>query len=66
VEDDSGLKVVSRLTGPNAYCLTARTAALAAERVLQGRLRPGFQTPSRLFGVEFALKAQEVFLVDLP
>jgi short subunit dehydrogenase-like uncharacterized protein len=66
VEDDSGHKVVSRLSGPNAYTFTARAAVLAAEQVLQGRLRPGFQTPSRLLGAEFALKVRDVSLVDLP
>jgi short subunit dehydrogenase-like uncharacterized protein len=65
VEDDSGHKVVSRLSGPNAYTFTARAAVLAAEQVLQGRLRPGFQTPSRLLGAQFALKVRDVSLVDL-
>ncbi len=66
VEDDAGHKAVSRLVGPNAYTFTARTAVLAAEQVLQGRIRPGFQTPSRMFGAEFVLKVRDVSLVDLP
>ena len=66
VEDDAGGKAVSLMRGPNAYTLTARAAVLAAEQVLQGRLRPGFQTPARLLGAEFALKVRDVSLVDLP
>jgi short subunit dehydrogenase-like uncharacterized protein len=65
-EDEAGHKVRSRLIGPNAYTLTARSAVLAVEQVLQGRIRPGFQTPSRLFGAEFVLGVPGVSLVDLP
>jgi short subunit dehydrogenase-like uncharacterized protein len=69
VEDDAGHKAVSRLVGPNAYALTASCAVLAAEQVLQGRIRPGFQTPSRVLGAERVLNTLRargiISLVDL-
>lgn len=53
--DAAGKTVVSRLRTPDGYTLTAKTAALAARRVLGGGAVPGFQTPSRAFGADFIL-----------
>jgi short subunit dehydrogenase-like uncharacterized protein len=64
-EDASGRKVASRLHTPEGYTLTARTAVLAAERVLKGEAKPGFQTPSLAFGADFALEAEGVSREDL-
>jgi short subunit dehydrogenase-like uncharacterized protein len=54
--DDDGRRVVSRLRTPDGYTLTALTAVAAAEKVLAGGARPGFQTPSRAFGADFILE----------
>ncbi len=55
-ENDAGGVAESVMTGPNGYMMTAHTALLAAQRVLAGHGRPGFQTPSRAFGENFALE----------
>jgi len=58
--DDSGRKVVSRLQGPEGYTLTVRAALAVVERVLAGEVRPGFQTPSRVYGADFVLGLEGV------
>jgi len=57
--------VVSRLTGPEGYTLTALTAVAAIEKVLGGGARAGFQTPSRAFGADFVLEIDGVVREDL-
>ncbi|MEM6327879.1 MAG: saccharopine dehydrogenase, partial [Bacteroidota bacterium] len=54
--DASGERVVSRWAGPEGYTVTADAALRAALAVLEGRTEPGFQTPSRAFGADFALE----------
>ncbi len=53
--DPHGLRVVSRLRGPEGYTMTALTALAVVERVLAGEFRPGFQTPAKMFGADFIL-----------
>ncbi len=64
--DESGRRVATRLRTPDGYTLTALTAIAAAERVLAGGARPGFQTPSRAFGADFILEIEGVVREDLP
>jgi short subunit dehydrogenase-like uncharacterized protein len=54
--DDDGRRVVSRLRTPDGYTLTALTSVAAAEKVLAGGAKPGFQTPSLAFGADFILE----------
>ena len=61
-----GKTVRSRLTGPEAYNMTAHTAVAALERVLAGEAKPGFQTPSLAFGPDFVLGIEGVTREDLP
>jgi short subunit dehydrogenase-like uncharacterized protein len=63
--DDRGQRVVSRLTGPEGYTLTALTAVAAMEKVLAGSARAGFQTPSLAFGADFVLEVDGVRREDL-
>ncbi len=49
-EDPTGQAVTARLRGPHACLFAARTALWAAQRVLAGRLRVGFQTPVTAYG----------------
>ncbi len=56
--DDDGNRVVSRLRTPDGYTLTALTAVAAAQKVLAGGAKPGFQTPSRAFGADFILEIE--------
>ena len=54
--DDEGRSVQSRLRTPDGYTLTALTSVAAAEKVLAGGAKPGFQTPSLAFGADFILE----------
>lgn len=49
-----GHRRISRISGPEGYTLTARTAVAAATRLL-AEPRTGFLTPSRAFGPDFVL-----------
>ncbi|WP_246226253.1 hypothetical protein [Chelativorans xinjiangense] len=49
-----GKIVRARLDTVNGYTFTPMAATEAARRVLQGEIRPGFQTPASLFGNGFA------------
>ncbi len=50
--------VEARLITPEGYALTATTALMATERVLQGEYQVGFQTPSLAFGADFILEVE--------
>ena len=63
--DDAGGHVRSRLRTPDGYTLTALTAVAAAQEVLSGRARPGFQTPSLAFGADFILEIAGVEREDV-
>lgn len=55
-----GQSVEARLRGPEGYDFTARTALLAAQRVVEGDATPGYQTPSSAFGADFVLEIDGV------
>ena len=63
--DAQGNAVQSRLSCPEGYTLTAMTTLAAVRRVLDGQVKPGFQTPSSAFGADFVLDAPGVEFVDL-
>ena len=48
-----GDRVVSRLTCPEGYTLTAMTSLEIVRRTLAGDIQPGFKTPSLAFGADF-------------
>ena len=60
-----GQTVRSRLRTPEGYSLTAATAFDAARRVAAGDTKPGFQTPSRVFGSDYILSFDGVTCEDL-
>ena len=47
--------VRSRLGTPEGYTLTAMTALDIARRVAAGEFKPGFQTPSLVYGADYVL-----------
>jgi short subunit dehydrogenase-like uncharacterized protein len=51
----TGETVRSRMTTPEGYTLTSRTSLEIASRVCAGKFKPGFQTPSLMFGPDFIL-----------
>ena len=55
----------SRLRTPEGYSLTAATAFDAARRVAAGDIKPGFRTPSRVFGSDYILGFDGVTREDL-
>lgn len=65
VRNTAGKVVQSYLRCANGYSFTARAAVAAARRVFSGDVYPGFQTPSRAFGIGFAL-ALGARITDFP
>ena len=65
VRNAEGRTAISRLTAPEGYTLTARTAVASARRVLAGGISTGFQTPSRAFGADFILEQEGVRREDV-
>ena len=55
VRNEAGETVEARLTTPEGYTLTALTALLITQKVLQGQAKAGFQTPAGLFGADLIL-----------
>lgn len=64
VADEEGRERVAVLALPETYAFTAEAAAAAAEKVLGGTVRPGFQTPVTAFGSDFAFEVAEVQLLE--
>jgi short subunit dehydrogenase-like uncharacterized protein len=64
-KDVSGRCARSRLYSGDVYSFTALSAVNVAERTLVGELKPGFQTPSRVYGPDFALSFDGVRREDL-
>ena len=56
----AGTSVEARLVAPEGYTLTALTALLITQKVLQGQARAGFQTPAGLFGADLILTVEGV------
>lgn len=60
VLDDAGRYAGGRLTTPEAYTLTARTAVEIARRAAGGDVAAGYQTPATAFGPDFILSFEGV------
>jgi short subunit dehydrogenase-like uncharacterized protein len=66
VVDDQGHRAVSRLHGPEASVTwTSQTALAAVQKVLDGNISPGFQTPSLAYSAEFVLEREGVTREDI-
>lgn len=65
VSDENGNIATARLLTPEGYTLTALTALAAVEKVLQGKGKLGFQTPSMAFGENFVTEIKGVVRQDL-
>jgi hypothetical protein len=55
----------ARLTTVDGYDFTALAAVAIAERVVGGEFEPGFQTPGRVYGADFALSFGGATRIDL-
>ena len=63
--DEYGRRACSRLHTGDVYWFTALSAIGVAERCLAGDWKPGFQTPSLVYGPDFALSFEGTSRVDL-
>ncbi|HEY2380949.1 MAG TPA: saccharopine dehydrogenase NADP-binding domain-containing protein [Terriglobia bacterium] len=63
--DGCGGSARSRLQTGDVYWFTALSAVAIAERCLAGELKPGFHTPSRIYGPDFALSFDGAMREDL-
>lgn len=57
VTNSEGKQVIAEMHTPESYKLTAITAVLCAEEVLEGNVKSGYTTPAEAFGSEFIVKA---------
>jgi short subunit dehydrogenase-like uncharacterized protein len=60
-----GRMCAARLRTPEAYSLSAHTAAAIAQCVIGGDVEPGYQTPARVYGADFVLRFNGVSREDL-
>lgn len=65
VSDRQGRSVAARVQGPEAYALTALSALEVMDRMRTQEARPGFQTPSQLWGADFSLAIPDVERCDV-
>ena len=66
VADEKGGRAVSRLHGPEAGLVwTTITALRAAQKVVNGAAKPGYQTPASAFGKDFVLEGEGVTREDV-
>jgi len=63
--DQNGGRAVSTLRVPEGYTCTALTAVEIMRRILNGEVKPGFQTPSLAYGKDFILQFDGVKREDL-
>ena len=61
---DGRTTVRAQLKTPEAYYLTALTSVEVLKRILNADLKPGFQTPSRVYGADLILQFKGVQRTD--
>jgi len=49
-----------RMSGPDGYTLTTHATLILAKKVLQGNLKPGYQTPASAYGEDLILEVPDV------
>ena len=64
VHGETDCNAVTRLRTPDAYDLTVQTSLAAVDRVMNGTISPGFQTPAMAFGPDFILEVTGVTRTD--
>ncbi|MBI3167535.1 MAG: saccharopine dehydrogenase NADP-binding domain-containing protein [Chloroflexi bacterium] len=65
VTDGKQQAVRAKLRTPEAYHLTALTSVEIMKRILASEFKPGFQTPSKVYGADFILQFDGVQREDL-
>jgi len=64
-ENERGRRATARARVPEAYTFTGICAPALAARVLEGEVKPGFQTPAGLFGPRLLEAFPEISVEDL-
>jgi short subunit dehydrogenase-like uncharacterized protein len=65
VTDPNGKRLASKLITPEGYTCTALTTVEIMKRILNGEYKPGFQTPSLVYGKDFIMQFDKVKREDL-
>ena len=65
VTDKSGKSLTSTLQTPEGYTLTANTSVDIASKIVSGKLKAGFQTPSLAYGKDIITEVCGGQMVDL-
>ena len=60
VADDAGNVREARLSGPDAYTLTAYSALLITKKILEGNFKAGYQTPAGAYGEDLVIEIKGV------
>jgi len=63
--DRNGNRVESRMQGPEGYTITAIAALNIAQKILDGRFTPGYQTPAKAYGADLVLEIDGVTRQDV-
>jgi short subunit dehydrogenase-like uncharacterized protein len=64
VTDETGQSASARMHTPDGYDLTIASSLAAVDRVRNGMVTPGFQTPALAFGPDFALELPDVTRIE--
>ena len=56
VTNAAGQKISARMQCPEGYTLTAMTGLLITQKVLQGNVKPGYQTPAGAYGADLIME----------
>jgi short subunit dehydrogenase-like uncharacterized protein len=62
--DRNGNRVESRMKTPEGYDVTARAALNIAKKILDGNIKPGYQTPAQAYGPDLILELEGVSRED--
>lgn len=60
VWDSNGNEVVAEMVTPESYALTAKTAIMCAEKILNKEVGAGYFTPAGAFGADFIMNFEGV------
>lgn len=60
VKNNNGETRVMRMTTPEGYSLTAQTAILISQKVLNNNFKPGYQTPATAFGKDLIFEVDGI------
>jgi short subunit dehydrogenase-like uncharacterized protein len=65
ISNDKGELKQAQLITPNGYTLTALSSLIIAKKILNGNVKPGFQTPSNAYGEDLILEVEGTSREDL-